>query len=258
MHQIIAYILFLLRSKNKHAIHSPFVFELYTKALSKASANKEEWRLYKQIKKAFRNSNKSISIKDLGAGSRRTKAKKRAIREIAKNAGITDKRAKILYQLVRHLKPKKILELGTSLGLSSAIMALASRNTEIITIEGCPQTHKIAKEMLKKHKLSHVNSLLGPFEDHLSSVLKENDFDLIFIDGNHTKEATINYFNIMLDYIHNDTCIIFDDIHWSKGMSDAWKTIYESPKVKVSIDTFLWGVVFFRKEQEKEHFVLRV
>jgi len=90
------------------------------------------------------------------------------------------------------------------------------------------------------------------------NTLTDNNFDLIYIDGNHQKEATINYFHSLLKYTNNDSLIIFDDIHWSKGMTEAWETIVQDTNVTLSIDTFYWGFVFFRKEQEKQHFTIRL
>ena len=63
---------------------------------------------------------------------------------------------------------------------------------------------------------------------------------------------------MLLPKTHNDSIFIFDDINWSKGMQEAWNKIKAHPQVSVSIDTFFWGMVFFRKEQVKEHFKIRV
>jgi predicted O-methyltransferase YrrM len=81
---------------------------------------------------------------------------------------------------------------------------------------------------------------------------------LIYFDGNHSKEATLEYFELLLPTINNETVWIFDDIHWSPAMEAAWEVIKNHPKVTVTIDTFQWGIVFFRTEQPKEHFVIRV
>ena len=87
---------------------------------------------------------------------------------------------------------------------------------------------------------------------------KKTSYDLIFIDGNHRKEPTLSYFEKLLPLVHNDSVMILDDIHWSKEMEEAWEEIKKHPSVKVTIDTFFQGFVFFRREQVKEHFVIRV
>ena len=90
-----------------------------------------------------------------------------------------------------------------------------------------------------------------------NSQLPTSNFQLIYFDGNHSKAATLNYFEFLLPTITNETVWIFDDIHWSQEMEEAWEIIKNNPKVTVTIDTFQWGIVFFRTEQEKEHFVIR-
>ncbi len=177
--------------------------------------------------------------------------------DISKNAGITKKRAQLLFRISKYFKPNSILELGTSLGMSTCALSLGNPKAKITTIEGCPETSAIAKEQFKLYKLNNINLIVNEFENELNS-LKSKKFDFIYIDGNHQKEATINYFNTLLKSVHNDSLMIFDDIHWSKGMTEAWETIKQDPNVTLTIDTFYWGFVFFRKEQEKQHFTIRL
>lgn len=211
----------------------------------------------------------SISITDFGAGSKVFSSEERKISAIAWNSGITPKRGRLMNRLVRYLNLKNALELGTSVGIGSVSMA-AGNNIHITTIEGCPETAKVAEAGFREHGFDNIQLKKGKFEPELEKILRELQaahpkmeektpfFDLIFIDGNHQKEATVKYFKQLLPAVHYDSVIIFDDIHWSRGMEEAWKTIKEHPEVTVTIDTFFQGFVFFRKEQKKEHFVIRV
>jgi tRNA A58 N-methylase Trm61 len=152
-----------------------------------------------------------------------------------------------------------ILELGTSLGITTGYLGKARRNARIYTLEGCPEIAKIAKENFKLLMLPQIEIIIGNFDDTLADVLlKETSFDFIFIDGNHQKEATLRYFNQVLPYINEHSVIIFDDIHWSPDMESAWNTIIQNELLTVTIDLFEMGIVFFRKEQKKQHFVLKV
>ncbi len=186
---------------------------------------------------------------------------------MAKTAGISPKRARLLNRLTGYLKVDTALELGTSLGLGSAAIA-AGNDVKVTTLEGCPETVKIALENFKKFGLENVDLKVGEFNNFLESSkqrteagensILDTQYSLLYIDGNHQKEATLEYFEKLLPAVHNDSLMIFDDIHWSKDMEEAWEVIKAHPKVRVSIDTFQWGLVFFRTEQEKEHFVIRV
>lgn len=256
MHQIKAYIKFLIKSTNQHGVHSPFVYDLVTKCIY----DKSKYGDYKSIlsyKKELLNNKSKINVTDLGVGSHVSNKKERIVSEIAKNAGTTNKRTKLLYRLVTYFKPNAILELGTSLGIATHAMSLANPKASITTIEGCPTISEFTTANFEIHKLKNINLITGNFNGEIQN-LKPKIFDLIFFDGNHQKEATLNYFESLLQTANNNSVFIFDDIYWSKDMTEAWETIKQHPKVTITIDTFYWGIVFFRKEQLKEHFVIRV
>lgn len=202
--------------------------------------------------------NKSvINVRDFGAGSKVLSDKSRKTSSIAKKAGITKKRAKLLYRIVNYFQAESILELGTSLGMATSALSLGNPNGKVLTIEGCPETATIARKQFEAFNLNNIHIVVKEFEDVLND-LSNTQIDLIFIDGNHRKKSTINYFKILSKHVTNDSLMIFDDIHWSKEMSEAWETIKDDPKVTVSIDTFYWGIVFFRCEQMKQHFKIRL
>lgn len=153
---------------------------------------------------------------------------------------------------------KNVLEIGTSLGMGTAAMGLANSNVHITTLEGCLNTAKLAQNNFTHHAIKHIDLKIGEFDKTLPTALENQQFDLIYFDGNHQEKATLSYFEQCLAHAHNETIFIFDDIYWSKGMTRAWEQIIKHPKITVSIDTFRWGIVFFRKEQVKQHFVIRL
>ena len=177
---------------------------------------------------------------------------------IAKVAGISKKRGRLLMKLMDYLSIKKVLEIGTSVGLGTAALHIGSPTTSIVTIEGCKNTADIARQSFDTFSFKNIDIVVSKFDKALKNVLNKNTFDLIFFDGNHEFQATLDYFEQCLPFAHNDTVFIFDDIHWSQGMENAWNVIIEKPEITVSIDTYQWGIVFFRKEQKKQHFVIRV
>ncbi len=159
--------------------------------------------------------------------------------------------------MVNYFNSENILELGTSIGLASSTMALANPNAKIITIEGCKNTSKIALDLFDEFNLKNIHLYNSTFEDFFYEN-HTTGYDLVYIDGDHDKEKTLQYFKILLDYMNNNSILIFDDIYWNPSMNDAWIQIIKHPKVTVSIDTYYWGMVFFRKEQEKQHFTIRM
>lgn len=255
--QIKSYLKFLWKSKNEHAVHSPFVFNLLTKCFYDKKP-KPEYSILKNYRKSLLENKNFIEVTDFGAGSKVFKSNKRQISKIAQTAGISPKRAELLFRVTNYFKPENILEIGTSLGLATSALALGNTKAKVVTIEGCPQTGGTAKNQLDKFECKNVETIISEFESFLiSENIQATNYNLIYFDGNHSKKATLAYFDILLQTIDNDSVWIFDDIHWSPEMEEAWEIIKNHPKVKVTIDTFQWGFVFFRYEQPKEHFIIR-
>ena len=255
--QINSYLKFLWYSKNEHAVHSPFVFNLLTKCFYDKKV-KSQYTVIKKYRNELLQNKKTIEVTDFGAGSRVFKSNVRPISQIAKTAGISPKRAQLLYRIVNYFQPDTILEIGTSLGLATSALSLGNPKASIITLEGCPETAKKAQLQLQKFNFNNVECVVTEFNNYLQNCqLKTENCQLIYFDGNHSKEATLDYFDLLLPTITNETIWIFDDIHWSAEMEEAWEIIKNNPKVTVSIDTFQWGLVFFRYEQPKQHFIIR-
>lgn len=254
IYQIKQYIKFLITSTNHHGVHSPFVYDLVTQCFY----DKTSYEAYSDLKTYRQNllrNDSVIRITDLGSGSKSNISNERQIAEIARTSGTPLKRAKLLYRLTSYFEFDTILELGTSLGIATQAMHLGHPKAKITSIEGCPNTSVFTKQQLQNY--NSISILTGDFNTYIPE-LKTNSYDLIFFDGNHNKKATLDYFEVLLPTAHNDTVFIFDDIYWSKGMKEAWEVIKNHPQVTITIDTYFWGFVFFRKEQVKEHFIIRL
>jgi len=255
---ILQYIKFLFRSSNQHGVHSPFVYDVITKCFYDKK-NYEAYSVLKSFRKRLYDNELVIFVQDFGAGSRIFKSNARQINKVAKTAGITKKRAELLFRLTQYFQPKSILELGTSLGMATSALRKGNPEASITTIEGCKETSDVAKEQFDFFKLNNIRLVNSEFDSALNaSEIKDSKFNFMYLDGNHNKEATLKYFDTLLKNTNNETVMIFDDIHWSKDMTEAWDIIKEHPQVTVTIDTFYWGLVFFRKEQKKEHFSIRL
>ena len=253
-----SYLKFLWNSKNEHGVHSPFVFDLVTKCFYD-SKKYTEYSLLKEYRKSLLKNKNYIEVTDFGAGSKVFKSNKRQISKIAQTAGISQKRAELLFRITKYFKPDSILELGTSLGLATSALVQGNPKAKIKTLEGCQNTIHQCQLQLQKFNINTVECINTEFSSYLKNFqLPTSNFQLIYFDGNHSKQSTLNYFELLLPTISNESVWILDDIHWSLEMEEAWKIIKNHPRVTVSIDTFQWGIVFFRIEQEKEHFVIRV
>lgn len=243
------------RSTKGHGLHSPFVYELATQVLP--DQNDEWFSPIEELRKALIADHRKIEVDDLGAGSRVHATTQRSISAIARHSSKNARLGRLLYRLAIHTRAAHILELGTSLGLSTAY--LAKTNLPVTTIEGCRNIAREAQSNFDQLGLKNINLKVGNFDDLLPEFLgKHPECNFVFIDGNHTYEATMRYYEQLGKNLHNDSVIIFDDIYWSQGMQKAWNEIVADQKNQVTIDLFHLGLVFIRQGQAEEHFKIRL
>lgn len=244
-------------ANTRHGTHSPFVYKLLEEVIYDFSSKKEYNTVESQRKKLL-NDHRLITITDLGAGSNVNNNKQKKVSELAKNALKSPRLAQLIYRLAHQHQATTIIELGTCLGVTTAYLSVAKPVAQIVSIEGCPETAKVAQENFEALQLSNVALQVGNFDDLLPIQLKKMELlDFMYIDGNHTKTATLNYFHHCLTKVHEGSLIIFDDIYWSTGMKEAWAEIKAHPQVTVTIDLFWIGLVYFRKGQAKEDFKIK-
>lgn len=250
---------FLLHSGNRHRIHSPFLYSFIHEVVRKDKAVEGGERI-ELIRKECLKSRETIRKTDYGKNGQGQQGVTYdiKIKEIASSSLTSPRHARRLNCLAGYLKAGNILEIGTSLGITTAYLALSNAGSRVITLEGCPELSRIARGHFSRLGLENAEVLEGRFEDTLEEALKKlGKADLVYIDGNHRKEALLDYFGTCMNYIHNNSVIVCDDIHSSEGMEEAWQEIIKRPEVTVSLDFFYSGWVFFRKESSRQHFRLR-
>ena len=250
--RIKSYISFIIKSKNKHGVHSPFVFDLITKCFNKKNPTNFDQLFLKYKKELFKNTS-TINVTSNG-----TISNMRQVSKISKSTGISNKSAKLLIKLMQYYKPTSVIEIETSLGLSTAALSISLPNSSITTIEECRETGNIAQNLFNKYQFKNIKLIIGNYNETLAKQLNKNTFDFVFFNGNHTKKATLDYFKLSLSSIHNNSFFLFNNIYRNFEMKQAWEEIKKNPSVTITIDTYQWGLVFFRKEQQKEHFTIRI
>jgi len=210
-----------------------------------------------QLRRQLLADGRCVEVLDLGAGSRVSKRKTRRIGRIAKHNLKPAKLAQLLYRLVAAFSPDTLVELGTCLGITTVYLAKAIPEGKVITIEGCPAIAQVARETFRKAMQENIIIRNDNFDAVMPGIFKETKTDFVFIDGNHRKEATLNYFRHYLSHAGENSIMVFDDIYWSEGMKEAWKEICDHEKVTVSIDLFWIGLVFFR-DHPKQHLIIKI
>lgn len=240
--------LFTAANGKGHGVHSPFVFEFITRVLN------DNRRFYvfdgiEKIRMQLLSNHNSITIQDFGAGLRVAKTNTRKISDVAKSSLKPSKYSQLLFRMIDYYGPEQIIELGTSLGITTAYLASANTAAKVTTFEGSKAIAQIARQNHGSLGLANISLLEGNFDEQLPQWIVNNKrLDFAFIDGNHLYKPTVAYFEALLDIVEDHSILVFDDIHWSKGMEEAWAQISGHPRVTLSIDLFFIGIVFFRKE----------
>lgn len=249
---------FTAQNGRGHGIHSPFVFDLVVSVFN----DKGSYYCYEPIetlRKEMLHSSEWITVIDLGAGSRKGNSDKRKVSDIAKNALKPPKYSQLLFRLANYFQSGTILELGTSLGITTCYLASVQQNERVISMEGVPGIAAKASDNFKRMGFKNIELIEGNFDATLGTVLAETGkVDLAYIDGNHRFEPTIRYFEQILPHLHASGCLVFDDIHWSPEMESAWNKIKADSRVVLSIDLFFIGLVFINSDiKVKQDFIIR-
>ncbi|MDO4461071.1 MAG: class I SAM-dependent methyltransferase [Bacteroidia bacterium] len=247
--------------KAKHwrgfGIHSPYVYHLQRHVISSDKLNDKEirQRVRKYRKELLRNKCR-IPLNDLGTGT----AKDGVVAKIVRRAAIDEKSGMLLSRLAADYKPDMVIEFGTSLGVGTAYLALGSgMDVPVVTIEGSSECTKLAESTLVKHGIENVKLLSGAFDDLMPNILDiiRGKRVMVYLDGNHTYEATMRYFNNLLSVADNNMMVVLDDIHLHSGMSKAWREICQIDRVTTTIDLMRMGIVVLRSGAQKEQYILR-
>ncbi|MCX6247719.1 MAG: class I SAM-dependent methyltransferase [Bacteroidetes bacterium] len=256
---VIRFLRHRIKAKSKFDLHSPFIYQFYSNVVNDKTKYPEP-RQVERLRSRLLKDQGYIKMSDLGAGAGDIPWCHRIIpvTRVVRRSCVQPAYGRFLFRMARYFKPAVMVELGTSLGISTSYLALGNPEGVITTIEGCQETAAFARKNFEHLSLLNVNQLTGPFEEVLPGLLEKlGKVDLVFIDGNHRKKPSLHYFYQCLQHIHEDSVLILDDIHWSGEMEKAWKEIQEHPSVTITIDLFRMGLVFFKSGLSKEDFILR-
>lgn len=259
-HFVIHFIKHYLSATRIDVLHSPFVFDLYNSCIARQPVPKALAPI-EQLRKASKSNNTRITQLDLGAKGMIKQQKQHSVAYFTRKHAKPSRIAYILYHMVQHFQYQTCIEMGTSLGFTSMCIAQGlPANGFLHTLEGAPEIAKVAQHHFQHTATtSRIRQHIGNFDDTLPPLLQSlQQVDFAFIDGNHTYEATMRYFHHMLPHVHNNSVLVFDDIYWSEGMTRAWEEIKQHPDVRISVDLFYIGLIYFRTEQAREHFKLRI
>ncbi len=259
IHRTYNYLNHLIKSKHRksHGIHSPFIYEFVSQVVYDRKLY-PEYTDIRNIRNELKNSGEVLPVKNMGARSNRFTGDSRSVKDLVSLSSVQPRIGELLFRMTRHYKPSTIIELGTSIGLSTLYLAKGAPDAQVVTVEGNKESCEFVRSLFKKYKAVNIKAINGMFDDYLS-YFKDNypSPGLVFIDGNHTHEATLRYFRHFASLME-EGFIIIDDINWSDEMRKAWKEITLTTSNRVTLDLFFMGIVIFRKSITPGHFLIRL
>ncbi len=233
----------------KPGINSPFAQRVIQEVLFDTKKYGAYGRML-AARQRYLHSQQQVRVEDSGAGHRRGKTKEwRKVSDIVKRSSAPLKYHRLLYRATRYFKPDITLEAGTSLGLGTLALALGNPEGRVFTVEGDPASARLARQLFEQQHLPNITLLNGTFREMFPKVFQQTHrLDLVFLDGHHEEEPTLEYFGAFLPRFHEKSILVMDDIYWSRGMFRAWNTVRHHPSVSLSIDLFRMGILFFDPE----------
>ena len=235
-----------LISSKGYGIHSPFAFALVTDLINNNDVAYYAFDCIEKQRHHCLNDSTKITLMN---------GKTQTIASLCKRSSSPDKDAQLLFKLAVLMKSNTVIELGTFLGFGTAYLASISSQAKVISIDHDPTSLSYANKNLKALGIANVELMEDTIDNALPHALaKVKQVDFIFFDGHHTREATLHYFSLALPYVSERTVFVFHDIHWSKGMYQAWQTISNHPKVSLSIERYNMGLIFFDPQYQKLHY----
>jgi len=254
---VAGFLAYYLRAVNRHGIQAPFAYQL-NEAVFRSDATEGLHRDFELYRKQLLNDHSEIDLRDFGAGFGGTKCNRRTVSYVVRNSAKQPRYARMLYRLVRFLKPGIILELGTSAGISTLYMAAGHTEAKVVTVEGCASTADLARKTFSKFSGYDISLYEGRFEDVIpGQALTLPRIDFLFIDGNHRFQPTIDYVNLCFPLLSSGAVIVVDDINWSQEMKEAWLSLKGDSRFTLSIDLYMMGLLFISKNLSKQDLVVR-
>lgn len=239
-----------------HGVHSPFLFNFIQHVLNDRTLY-DEYAYPEQYRAELFSDTSIYTAVDHGASAR--SGQQLRVDRTARVSLQPSKWAQLLFRIIRYYHPGPVLELGTSLGVTTHYLALADREQPVLTLEGDPFIADRARTHFEQSGLVNTTVWTTPFDQRLPAALDQlGQVGFALVDGNHRKEPTLAYVDQLMPYLGNQSILVLDDIHWSVPMQEAWVQIQSRPEVRCTIDLFRMGIVFFRTDfHEPVHIRLR-
>ena len=244
---------YFLNAVNEHSLHSPFIYEFYTEVVRSKKLNTDFSEIERLREVLIKDKS---TVKESETSSKTNKSASKAVKSIASEQLTSAKYSTLLYRIVKYFNVQQIVELGTCLGINTLYLA-KYKASQVLTFEENPSIAKIAQANFDQQQAHNIKIIEGSMSRKLSYFLNGSiKPDLVYIDASHKFETVMKCFNMVINNKHDETIVIINNIKWPKPMQKAWETIVNHQEVTMSIDLNKWGIVFFKLNFIKKHYIL--
>ncbi len=251
-HQLKAFTKHWLNVVDQHSIHSPFFFDFYRKVVREDSTDFSD---IEKLRTNLLSNQTEITVDDLGAGSKKNNGPKRKLADITAVSVTPARYAKLYYNIIRYIEAKNVVELGTSLGITSLYLA-KNESCRVTTFEGSHSLADIALTNFEYFDKKNIDLIEGDLHTTLPEfVQRPAKINFVLMDANHRYEPTMSYFDLLMKRLNEKSIVVVDDIHWSEEMEKAWTELKNNQLVYGSVDLFRCGLLFFDPDLNRQHFV---
>jgi len=244
---------YFLRLQTRFSVHSPFLYswicKIHDRHYTRAPLSRKYRRQLLKERGSFVKNEKGAGSQKLGT--------ERLISQEARVSGANKTYGSFLANCVAHMKAKRILELGTSLGIGTSFLIEGSKGkSEITSVDACSESQQIAREKLMAYYPDHsINLINKSFEEFFNSA-EYGKFDFIVLDGDHRGVKVLEYIKLLKPIMEENAVIIIDDIRWTRDMYNAWRTLCEDKDFQLSLEYLRFGVLVKNENLSSEDYCL--
>ena len=154
-------------------------------------------------------------------------------------------KGRILYNVVKVMESRHVIELGTYLGMSTMFLLealdTAGPEAHVTTIELHDKYHSIASALLDQRFKGRVTCIQGLTEEVVPELGRTmTGVDLMFHDAGHTGENYVRDFKAAEPSLASGAVLLFDDIRWrdpsvatsDPRCHDGWMEVTRHPRVR--------------------------
>lgn len=238
--------LFCSRHWRGYGVHSPFAFELVTRVIEE-DLPYYKYGLVERVRKSQKMSKRPLVVD----------GRESQLRDLV--AGNVDPAyAQLLFRLVNRYKARNVVETNMRTGIASMYLAAPDSKVKVTTFGNEKALNELALHYMKETGFRNVRVVQGTAEEKLQEVMGELDtLDLLFVNDCASGSDLDDRIGVCMPKTASQTIFVVEGIYANESMTASWKRLQADSRVRVTVDLFRYGLVFFKDNLQKEDYYVR-